>query len=67
MHYMHTLNIYFFTKFATRAGSPQQHVSFTVGPYCLDKHADFREGGKPEYPEKNPRSTGEINNGNSLT
>ena len=26
---------------------------------------DFREGGKPEYPEKNPRSTGEINYGNS--
>ena len=26
------------------------------------KYVDFREGGKPEYPEKNPRSTGEINN-----
>ena len=24
-------------------------------PICID----FREGGKPEYPEKNPRSTGE--------
>ena len=22
---------------------------------------DFREGGNPVYPEKNPRSTGEIN------
>ena len=26
---------------------------------------DFGEGGKPEYPEKNPRSTGVINYGNS--
>ena len=24
-------------------------------------YVDFREGGKPEYPEKNPRSTREIN------
>ena len=29
----------------------------TIYPKCVD----FREGGKPEYPEKNPRSTGEIN------
>ena len=29
----------------------------TIYPTCVD----FREGGKPEYPEKNPRSTGEIN------
>ena len=28
---------------------------------------DSREGGKPEYPEKNPRNTGEINCGKSLT
>ena len=28
---------------------------------------DFKEGGKPEYSEKNPRSTGEINCRNSLT
>ena len=27
------------------------------GPICVD----FREEGKPKYPEKNPRSTGEIN------
>ena len=27
-------------------------------------YVDFREGVKPEYPEKNPRSTGEINCGN---
>ena len=27
---------------------------------------DFREGGKPENPEKNPRSTAEINYNNSI-
>ena len=27
---------------------------------------DFMEGGKPENPEKNPRSTGEINYDNSI-
>ena len=27
---------------------------------------DFWEGGKPENPEKNPRSTGEINYDNSI-
>ena len=26
---------------------------------------NFEEGEKPEYPDKNPRSTGEINYGNS--
>ena len=30
----------------------------------MPKYVDFGEGGKPEYPEKNPRSTGEINYGN---
>ena len=35
--------------------------------YCepvLSRYVDFHEEGKPEYQEKNPRSTGEINNGN---
>ena len=27
---------------------------------------DFREGGNPENPKKNPRSTGEINYDNSI-
>ena len=30
-------------------------------PTCVD----FKEGGKPEYPENNPGSTGEINCDNS--
>ena len=37
----------FLLSFATRAGSPQQHVSIILAP------------------EKNPRSTGEIDKGNS--
>ena len=28
----------------------------------IDLGVDFTEGGKPEIPQKNPRSTGEINN-----
>ena len=31
-------------------------------PRCVD----FSEGKKPEYPEKNPRSTGEINYGSPI-
>ena len=29
--------------------------------HILGLGVDFTEGGKPEYPEKNPRSTGETN------
>ena len=32
---------------------------------CLGLGVDFTEGGKPENPEKNPRSTGETNYNNS--
>ena len=31
----------------------------------LQAKVDFAEGGKPENPEKNPRSTGETNYNNS--
>ena len=34
----------------------------SIVSFCVD----FKEGGKPEYPKKNPRSTGEIICGNSL-
>ena len=33
--------------------------------HSLGLGVDFTEGGKPENPEKNPRSTGEINYNNS--
>ena len=39
-------------------------MPITESPYCLD-NGDFSGGGKPEYPDKNLRSTGEINYGNS--
>ena len=35
-------------------------------PSILLIGVDFRDEGKPEYSEKNPRSTGEINNENSI-
>ena len=38
-------------------------VALSIVLICFD----FKEEGKPEYPEKTPRSTGEINCGNSLT
>ena len=33
--------------------------------HSLDQGVDFTEGGNPENPEKNPRSTGEANYNNS--
>ena len=33
--------------------------------HSLDLGVDFTEGGKPENPEKNPRSTGKTNYNNS--
>ena len=33
----------------------------------LDLGVDFTEGGKPENPEKNPRSTGEIKNSTHIS
>ena len=35
----------------TRAGSPQQHMPITVGPFCLTHPVNFPCGRKPEYPE----------------
>jgi hypothetical protein len=48
------LNIYLFIYLAlpTRAGSPQQHMPITVGPFCLTHPANFPCGRKPEYPEE---------------
>ena len=36
----------------TRAGSPQQHMPITVGPFCLTHPVNFPCGRKPEYPEE---------------
>jgi hypothetical protein len=47
----------FFFKFInlalpTRAGSPQQHMPITVGPFCPTHPVNFPCGRKPEYPEE---------------
>jgi hypothetical protein len=36
----------------TRAGSPQQHMPITVGPFCLTHPVNFPCGRKPEHPEE---------------
>ena len=36
----------------TRAGSPQQHMPITVGPFYLTHPVNFSCGRKPEYPGK---------------
>jgi hypothetical protein len=47
-------SIYLFIYLAlpTRAGSPQQHMPITVGPFCLTHPVNFPCGRKPEYPEE---------------
>ena len=44
----------FFIYFAlpTIAGSPQQHMPITVGPFCLTHPVNFPCGRKPEYSEE---------------
>jgi hypothetical protein len=46
--------IYLFIYLAlpTRAGSPQQHMPITVGPFYLTHPVNFPCGRKPEYPGK---------------
>jgi hypothetical protein len=52
--YLHCLFIYLFIYLAlpTRAGSPQQHMPITVGPFYLTHPVNFPCGRKPEYPGK---------------
>ena len=56
---------FYFIKTRHKGRDTTQHVSITVGPYCIDMF-NFSEGGKPEYPEKNQQSTGKINYGNLI-
>jgi hypothetical protein len=46
------LYLFIYLAFPTRAGSPQQHMPITVGPFCLTHHVNFPSGRKPEYPEE---------------
>ena len=42
----------FFNQLCSRAGTPQQHMPITVGPYHLTHPLNFPCRRKPEYPEK---------------
>jgi hypothetical protein len=45
--------LFFYLALPTRAGSPQQHMPITVGPFfCLTHPVNFPCGRKPEYPEE---------------
>ena len=46
------LNLFIYLALPTRAGSPQQHMPITVGPFCLTHPVNFPCGRKPEYPEE---------------
>jgi hypothetical protein len=44
--------IYIYLTLPTWAGSPQQHMPVTVGPFYLTHPVNFPCGRKPEYLEK---------------
>ena len=44
--------LFIYLALPTRAGSPQQHMPITVGPFCLTHPVNFPCGRKPEYPEE---------------
>jgi hypothetical protein len=45
-------DLFIYLALPTRAGSPQQHMPITVGPFCLTHPVNFPCGRKPEYPEE---------------
>ena len=46
------ISLFIYLALPTRAGSPQQHMPITVGPFCLTHPVNFPCGRKPEYPEE---------------
>ena len=44
--------LFIYLALPARAGSPQQHMPITVGPFCLTHPVNFPCGRKPEYPEE---------------
>jgi hypothetical protein len=46
------VTVAFYLALPTRAGSPQQHMPITVGPFCLTHPVNFPCRRKPEYPGK---------------
>ena len=51
-HKLHHLIYFIYLALPTRAGSPQQHMPITVGPFYLTHPVNFPCGRKPEYPGK---------------
>jgi hypothetical protein len=45
-------DLFIYLALPTRAGSPQQHMPITVGPFCLTHPVNFPCGRKPEYAEE---------------
>ena len=50
--YVYCLLFIVYLALPTRAGSPQQHMPITVGPFCLTHPVNFPCGRKSEYPEE---------------
>jgi hypothetical protein len=48
----YSLSTFIYLALPTRAGSPQQHMPITVGPFYLTRPVNFPCGRKPEYPGK---------------
>jgi hypothetical protein len=48
----HNIYLFIYLALPTRAGSPQQHMPITVGPFYLTHPVNFPCGRKPEYPGK---------------
>ena len=46
------LFLFIYLALPTRAGSPQQHMPITVGPFYLTHPVNFPCGREPEYPGK---------------
>ena len=49
---LYTKDLFIYLALPTTAGSPQQHMPITVGPFCLTHPVNFPCGRKPEYPEE---------------
>ena len=52
IRYILFIFLFIYLALPTRAGSPQQHMPITVGPFCLTHPVNFPCGRKPEYPEE---------------
>jgi hypothetical protein len=52
LKYLFIYFILFYLALPTRAGSPQQNMPITVGPFYLTHTVHFPCGRKPEYPGK---------------